>query len=187
MPYGSSLDFSNESSLEDMDDIGSLDNRDLAPPAPFWFSCAVIPQEQRPLLESPDLAQIAETVLNKVASRHSGQLWGYVILPAAVHLVLEVEEARDYHLWVEEFKDVSEKNLIKRIQQVHASLLDDIIFYNPVWGGVVYRFWQDGYHTQALNTPYAVSNRVADLLQKPVEAGLVNHSRAWPFSSYRGE
>ena len=114
-------------------------------------------------------------------------MWGYVILPDAVHLVLEVEEERQYHLWVEAFKAQSEKMLVDAILHQHPVLLDNITRFNPAWGGAIYRIWQEGYHTQPLHSIYAVSNRIADLLNKPVELGLVSDIKDYPYCSYQPE
>ena len=152
---------------------------------PFRFSCSVIVEHQTPLLATPSLAQrVVDTMLAVFVGQDS-QLWGYVVMPDAVHMVVEVGRERDYHVLVEAFKTRSEAVLIQEIQAHQTQLIDYIIRFNPAWNEAIYRVWQDGYHTQRLNTPYAVSNRVADLLTKPVEAGLVNTIGEWPFSNYQ--
>lgn len=152
---------------------------------PFRFACVIITHNQAPLLAKSALATLAMQTLVDLSTELNGQLWGYVVLPDAVHCVIEVEHERDYHLWVEQYKQMSETRLCEAIQVTHPDLLDDITQFNPAWSEVIYRFWQDGYHTQSLASPYAVSNRVADLVRKPVELGLVEDIGAWQFSSYQ--
>ena len=158
---------------------------DIDPAEPFRFSCAIITHNQVPFLGKSALASLAQDILVELSHELAGQLWGYVIVPDAVHCVVEVEQERDYHIWVEQYKQTSEVRLNQAIQTGHPDLLDEITQFNPAWGEVIYRFWQDGYHTQNLASPYAVSNRVADLVRKPAELGLVEDMRDWPFSSYQ--
>jgi hypothetical protein len=67
----------------------------------------------------------------------------------------------------------------------YDDLLDAITLFHPAWGEPIYQIWQTGYHTQLLHSPYAVSNKVADLVYRPVAQGLVSRPEDWPFSSYR--
>lgn len=155
------------------------------PEEPFRFACTILTLDHMPLLQSMALAQLAMDILLETADRADVILWGYIILPESVQFVVEVEHERDYHLWVDHFKTTSEKQLCEAILAQHELLIDQITHFNPAWGEAIYKCWQDGYHTQALSSPYAVSNRVADILRKPVDIGLVNHLEEWPFSSYR--
>ncbi len=159
--------------------------REIDPDEPFRFACAIMTHNQVPFLGKSPLATLAQNIIQEVSAELAGQLWGYVVLPDAIHCVIEVEAERDYHVWVEQYKQVSETKLCEAIQNHHPDLIDAITQFNPAWGEVIYRFWQDGYHTQNLASPYAVSNRVADLLNKPIELGLAETIEAWPYSSYQ--
>jgi hypothetical protein len=151
----------------------------------LWFFCTCLTWEQTPFFNTPALARIVQDTLLKTIARHPIRVWGYVILPAMMQAVVEVDYADIYQTWIEEFKATSEQSLVKAILTRYKTWLDAISFFNPVWGEVIYRVWQEGYHTQSLHSPYAVSNRVAELLQKPVEEGLASSIEAWPFSSYQ--
>lgn len=157
------------------------------PADPFRYACAVVTEAQMPVMGVSALAELAMDTLLDISSQQDGQLWGYVILPDAVHVVLEVEVERQYHLWIEAFKVQSEKVLVDAILHQYPGLLDQITRFNPAWGGAIYRIWQEGYHTQPLHSIYAVSNRIADLLKKPVELGLVTDIKDYPYCSYQPE
>jgi REP element-mobilizing transposase RayT len=160
---------------------------DADPDEPFRFASAIITEGQMPILRVASLAELATNTLLEIFDQHDGQLWGYVILPDSVHLVLEVAEERLYHVFVDAFKDQSEKRLVDAILKYHPALLDRVTRFNPAWGGAIYRIWQEGYHTQPLHSIYAVSNRVAELFNKPVELGLVTDIKDYPYCSYQPE
>jgi hypothetical protein len=151
---------------------------------PFRFSCTVIVRNQARLFENAGLAKLVMDCLVSIAKGKPGQLWGYVVLPDMVQMVIEVNDEPDYHRWVEEFKVTSETQLCDAIRTQYEHLLDYITLYNPAWTEPTFRIWQEGYHSQPLHSPYALSNRVADLVNKPVELGLVDNLGDWGFSSY---
>ncbi len=152
---------------------------------PWRFFCLVSTHNGVALLTTNELAQVALDALQDTVEKHNGQLWGYVILPASVQFVIEVTSERAYHHYVEAFKAASEQALIEAIQAGYEVLLDAITFYNPAWPQPVHHIWQSGYQTQLLPSAYALSNKVADLVQRPVEMGLVKQPADWAFSSYQ--
>lgn len=156
-------------------------NRDAEP---WRFFSIVMIREQHALLNQNDLARVVIEHLEDAVEQHALQMWGYVVLPDSVQFVIEVVQERDYHVMVEAFKAASEPQLVAAIKSSHEMLLDQITFYNPAWPQPQFLVWQAGYHTQLLDSPYAVSNKVADLMHKPVALGLVNRPEDWPYSSY---
>lgn len=157
------------------------------PDEPYRFFCTVPTLNQVALLARPNLAAavIAQLKATTAAINPAHQLWGYVVLPESVQFVLEVEAERDYHLFVETFKEASTLSITHQILSHDEDLIDSITFFNPAWPAPVYQIWQAGYHTQLLESPYAISNKVADLIFKPVALGLVAHPADWPYSSYQ--
>lgn len=138
-----------------------------------------------PLFEDHNLAQLVLTQLKQVLSDYNTQLWGYVVLPDSVQIVVETESETAYHQAIEAFKASSESLLCEKIKADYPNLVDAITFYNPAWDKPVYLIWQGGYQTQLLPSVYALSNKIADLVQRPVALGLVASPADWPFSSYQ--
>jgi hypothetical protein len=99
--------------------------------------------------------------------------------------VVEVDEEKHYHECVEAFKASSEKILVEIINNEHENLIDDITFYNPAWKEPSFLIWKAGYQTQLLSSMYALSNKIADIVTKPVALGLVESPKDWIFSSYQ--
>lgn len=151
------------------------------------FFCIVFTRDQKPLLKYPALAEKAVQLLRDTVASCHAQLWGYVVLPDSVQFVIEVEKENDYHTCVETFKTSSEKVLVETIKAKHKHLIDRITYYNPAWTEPSYLVWKAGYQTQLLSSMYALSNKIADLVTKPVDLGLVDNPEDWLFSSYRAD
>ncbi len=150
---------------------------------PWRFFCIV--SARAPILDNTPLAQTVIARLRQSVTNQQGQLWGYVVLPDSTQFVVEVPTERAYHVCVEDFKQASELTLCDIVQNRHKNLLDAITFFNPAWTKPMYLIWEAGYHTLLLSSAYAMSNKVADLVNRPVEMGLVDHPGDWKFSSYR--
>ncbi len=152
----------------------------------IWrFFCIVFTRDQKPLLNMRSLSEASVNLLKSVMSDCNVQLWGYVVLPDSVQFVIEVKEEKHYHECVETFKSSSEKALVEIITNEHENLIDDITFYNPAWKEPSFLIWQAGYQTQLLSSMYALSNKIADIVTKPVVLGLVENPEDWEFSSYQ--
>jgi hypothetical protein len=149
------------------------------------FFCIVSTREQKPLLQPSALAEKLVALLKDAMDSCNAQLWGYVVLPYSVQFVIEVEKEKDYHNCIEAFKESSEKAVVVAIQSEHEHLVDQITYYNPAWTQPSYLIWKAGYQTQLLSSMYALSNKIADLVTKPVELGLVEKVEEWAFSSYQ--
>lgn len=152
----------------------------------IWrFFCTVFTRDQKPLLKKHSLAIATVDLLKSTLLDCNVQLWSYVVLPDSVQFVVEVDEEKHYHECVEAFKSSSEKTLVEIINNDHENLIDDITFYNPAWKEPSFLVWQAGYHTQLLSSMYVLSNKIADIVTKPVVLGLVERPEDWVFSSYQ--
>lgn len=151
-----------------------------------WRFLCIVPA-RAPILAHDTLAHPIIEHLKQAVVRQNGHLWGYVVLPDSVQFVVEMPTEHSYHLCVEDFKESCEPSLREVVEARHPELLDAITFYNPAWTKPLYLIWEAGYHTKLLSTAYALSNKVADLVNRPVELGLVDHPGDWKFSSYQSE
>lgn len=147
----------------------------------YWGLVTTV--NQAPIFAHDALAAQMISLLQQTASHAVQHLWGYLVLPDALQFVVQTDSDHDYPLFVERLKRHSQPALVDAIRRHYEDLLDAITFYHPAWQTPIYQVWQAGYHTRALNTPYALSNKVVEMLQKPVELGLVETAAAWRFSS----
>ena len=142
-------------------------------------------REMKPILAQDELRQTILDVMNAEIVAHDSQLWGYVILPDSIQLVVEVPTENTYHVLMEAIKSAAEQQVIDIILSRFQDLLDMITYYNPARTQPTYLVWQGGYHTQLLSSIYSLSNKIAYLVQRPVTLGLVDRPEAWAFSSFK--
>lgn len=134
-----------------------------------------------PLLATPALARAVCAGLEACVAHVPGRLWGYVVLPDAVRLVLgpvEQELLQDFVTQVKAETTARALDAIRRTDNVCA--LDAVLRFSPVWGGALYRVWQDGFHCTWLHGPAQLHHALEMLRQAPVRAGLVADSSDWP-------
>ena len=136
-----------------------------------------------PLLARPRLARLTARTLRDCASVAPGRLWGYVVLPEAVRLVVGPTADDALAAFVDEIKARTGKQLLEAILRASDDeTLDMVLRYTPVWGGAIYRVWTPGYHRHVFWTEYKLSNALYEMLQAPVEAGLVERAEQWPYT-----
>lgn len=150
----------------------------------YTFWSFVTTHQQNPLFQQPILAEIVVRYITEDLATQVQQLWGYVVLPDGLQVVVEVDTEQLYHECIETLKAQTQVLLYPFIEKNFPTLLDSITFYHPLWHKPIYQVWQAGYHTQPLASPYAISNKVAEMVNKPVELGLAKTSSAWRYSSF---
>jgi REP element-mobilizing transposase RayT len=155
-------------------------------PDDFYAQVILIVTDQAPLLATPRLARQVVTVLDSCVSAAPGELWGYVVLPDAVRLIVGPTGEEQLETFVDLIKQRTGERLINTILRADDDSLDAILRYNPVWGGVSYQVWQPGSHRAVFWTEYKLSNALYDLRQAPVEAGLVALAGDWPYTWIAG-
>lgn len=134
-----------------------------------------------PLLADPRLARRLAALIDASEPDAPGRLWGSVIVPDAVRLIVGPTEEDALDAFVKRFKQASAARLLETIRRADDDALDRVLFYNPVWGGAIYHVWQAGYHRQILRTEYRLSNALFELGQIPVQRGLAESPDRWPY------
>ncbi|MBI5957401.1 MAG: hypothetical protein HY866_01610, partial [Chloroflexi bacterium] len=136
------------------------DGWDFEQPQEAYAQLIITVIERAPLLAIPRLARIAVEVLADSRRYTPGILWGGVVLPEAIRLV--IGPAHDDRLidFVDQFKAQTEKRLLAAILRADDDSLDMVLRYTPVWGGVIYRVWEAGCHRSIFWTEYKLSNAV---------------------------
>ena len=149
-----------------------------------WTSVILTTLDRALLLAAPRLARIACAALDACAPDGPGRLWGYVVLPDAVRLVVGPAEGDALSAFVERVKARTAGDLLAAIcRGEDADALDAVLRFNPAWGGAIYRVWAAGFHCAPLWTEARLSSALYALRQAPVSAGLVARSEDWPYQS----
>jgi REP element-mobilizing transposase RayT len=135
-----------------------------------------------PLLANPRLARVAAAALRACSAAAPGRLWGYVVLPETVRLIVGATDDDALVAFVDWVKARTGERLLEAIRRAQDETLDVVLRYSPVWGGAIYRVWTPGCHRHVFWTEYKLSNALYELLQAPVEAGLVERADQWPYT-----
>lgn len=151
------------------------------PPEDFYAQVIMVVQNHAPLLAYPRLARIAAQVVETCVDQAPGQLWGYLVMPEYVRLVVGPSNLDRLDPFIDTLKTQISARLLDTICRADDDSLDWVLRYNPVWGGAIYEVWQSGYHRQLFWTEYKLSNALYEMGQLPVAAGLVRQSDEWPY------
>jgi REP element-mobilizing transposase RayT len=151
-------------------------------PDEFYAQVIFTVLDSAPLLADPRLARLTVAALRDCASAAPGRLWGYVVLPETVRLIVGPTAEDALAAFVEEVKARTGERLLEAILRAADETLDVVLRYTPVWGGAIYRVWTPGYHQQWFWTEYKLSNALYQMVQAPVETGLVERADQWPYT-----
>ena len=150
-------------------------------PTDFYAQVILTVADQAPLLGRPRLARQTMAALASCSADAPGELWGYVVLPDAVRLIVGPTDEDSLERFVALVKRRTRARLMEVILRSDDETVDAVLRYSPVWGGVNYQVWQMGSHRVIFWTEYKLSNALYDLRQAPVLAGLVEQAGDWPY------
>jgi putative transposase len=122
------------------------------------FSC----YQRAPLLNNDHARLIFEQILERTRLTHQFYLFGYVLMPEHVHLLLS--EPRRQTLG----------NTMRVLKGEASKLLK----------GDHQHFWQTRYHDFNVLTHHKLVEKLKYLHRNPVDRGLVEAPEAWPWSSF---
>ncbi len=156
-------------------------------PADFYAQVILTVTDQALLLSVPRLARQTMIALESCITAAPGKLWGYLVLPDSVRLIVGPTDENQLELFVALVKQCTHARLMDVILRSDDETVDAVLRYNPVWGGVNYQVWQTGSHRAIFWTEYKLSNALYELRQAPVAAGLVAQAEDWPYSWVAGD
>lgn len=136
------------------------------PAEPLACEVVIVTVDQAPILARPRLAQAAVGAWRQV---DAAAIRACAALPDQMHAVIETADPARLNRAVAQYKALSEAALLDAIRRYYADdLLDAVTRYTPVWPGVVYRVWQDGYHCLALYTEASVTRKLIALRDRGI-------------------
>lgn len=147
----------------------------------YYAQITLVVRDHAPLLARPQLARAAFEAVRAAAPEAPGRLWGALVLPALVRLIAGPADDAGLDVFAASVKARAAEHVLAQIRRAGDDALDLVLRYSPVWGGAIYRVWQDGYHRQALWSEYRLSNALYALARLPVEAGLAHAPGDWPW------
>ncbi len=110
-----------------------------------------------PLFARPRLRRLAAQALEARCAAAPGRLWAYAVTTCTVRLVVGPTEPAALDAFVFQLKGWVAAPVLCAIQRADDETLDAVLHYNPVWGGALYRLWENGHHCQWLWSAYHLS------------------------------
>lgn len=154
---------------------------DEAPGSGGYARLTLVVCDHAPLLAWSRLARAVFDVVQASGGHAPGRLWGALVLPEIVCVIVGPGDATALDKYVTPLKAWAAERVLAIIRQSDDDTLDTVLRYSPVWGGAIYRVWQAGYHAKVLWTEGQLSNALYALAQRPVEAGLARSPDEWPW------
>jgi putative transposase len=148
------------------------------------FSC----YHRYPFLTSETAIRIFLKHFNRMRQRYHIKIYGYVVMPEHVHLVLQPPDDVRLGQTIGRLKGVSSREIRLAEARVAVSSAQDIRHQGPIQ---VVRdreerdaFWQRRCYDHNCRTPESVVEKINYCHLNPVKHGLVNDPAEWCWSSY---
>ncbi len=130
---------------------------------------------RRRLLATDESRRIFESALERVRRSFSLRVYGYVIMPEHVHLLLSEPE-----------KDTLADALKSLKQGVSRRLIGNLpLKPKPCLNGAPEHFWQKRYYDFNIRDNPQFVEKLRYIHRNPVKAGLCEHPEDWEWSSFR--
>ena len=139
------------------------------------FSC----HQRLEFLTRPAIVEVFLQTLQWIRTHHGIRIFGYVVMPEHVHLVLYPPDSIRLGPIIGELKSKSASRIISEkllvLPGACAKRKD---------GKVRQAFWQPRCYDHNCRTQQAVSEKIIYCHKNPVTRGLVAHPDQWPWSSH---
>ncbi|HKM81715.1 MAG TPA: transposase [Candidatus Acidoferrum sp.] len=136
--------------------------------------------QRRALLGTAQARNLAAQILGEVRAKYGFALFGYVIMPEHVHLLIGESPAASPAKVVQVFK-----------QRVSRRMREKKCLEEPQSGlsfsgeeAELRRFWQRRYYDFNVYTRGKLNEKLDYMHANPVKESLVGHPRDWPWSSW---
>jgi putative transposase len=145
------------------------------------FSCFY----RRPLLAGERSCRWFLDSLQRAREKHPFDLWGWVIMPEHVHLLLWPHEGVRISPLLASLKLPVAKRAIAYLEENDPSYLDRLLDVQPN-GARAHRFWQrGGGYDRNIRTAQKAYEKLKYIHLNPIRRKLVTRVEDWPWSSAR--
>ena len=134
------------------------------------------------LLTDPNVIESFLHELDSIRKKYDLKLFGYVIMPEHVHLVVHPRDGLGLGRVIGELKSLSARSMLPLLQGNHARLTDRLIVTRG--GEERLAFWQLRCYDHNCRTPETVKEKIVYCHKNPVVRGLVADPGEWRWSSY---
>ncbi len=149
------------------------------------FSC----YRRQPLLMKHGAGEMFEQALEEARVKYGFYVFGYVVMPEHVHLLVSEPERGTLATAIKALKQSVARRQVRLGAGLSSPKQKDPHKQNPiVWGTQnqgARHFWQTRYHDFNVCTPEKRVEKLKYIHRNPVHRGLVEKPEDWPWSSYR--
>jgi len=123
--------------------------------------------------------------LEKARSKHDFDLWGWVIMPEHVHLMILPKTESSISKILASIKIPVSRLACSWLKKNSPNSLSQITDKQPS-GNYIYRFWQrGGGYDRNISSVQELYEKLNYMHKNPVRRGLVEHPGDWHWSSFR--
>lgn len=121
--------------------------------------------------------------LRNIKAKYNFKLYGYVIMPDHVHLIILPPEKTKLAIIINELKSLTAREVLHYWKIKNLNVLKHLVIKKD--GVKRHAFWQRRYYDHNCRTRDIVLTKLEYCHNNPIKAGLVETPEQWRWSSYR--
>ena len=136
---------------------------------------------RQPLFDPAGRKDLFLSLLEELRIQYVFVVFGYVVMPEHVHLLLSEPKHKDLSIVMQVLKQRVSRDVHQRLSRTASSA-------QRPWRSTApdeFHFWQPRFHDFNVYTPHKFTEKLNYIHNNPVRRGLVTQPGDWPWSSYR--
>jgi len=135
------------------------------------------------LFKTSETKNIFVVNLNKLRNKYKYKLYGYVIMPNHVHLILHPPDEDKIGIFIGALKSITAREILNLWRSKDLKLFNKLKIDKD--GKSRFAFWQRRYYDHNCRTSETIIEKINYCHNNPVKQGLVEDPPQWHWSSYR--
>ncbi len=137
---------------------------------------------RQPLFTPHERKDLFLVILEQVRKRYQGSIFGYVVMPEHIHLLLSEPKRKDLSTFMQVLKQRVTDRVYPRSRRPGLSRQAEL---RPSVTPGPRHFWQPRFHDFNVFTRYKFIQKLRYIHRNPVARGLIESPEQWRWSSYR--
>jgi putative transposase len=119
-------------------------------------------------------------------SKYKAKLFGFVLMPNHIHLIIETVNAETISAFMRDFKKFTSTKIRKQLEVDERTDLREKLILNAVGKKrQIFKLWMDRFDDVVIYTEKIFYKKLDYIHFNPVKAGIVNSPEEWKYSSYK--
>jgi putative transposase len=150
----------------------------------FFVTTTVVNFER--IFHSDKYFDILTDSLIFLISKYKAKLFGFVLMPNHIHLIIETVSAETISAFMRDFKKFTSTKIRKQLEVDGRVDLREKLLTNAVGvKGQVFKLWMDRFDDVMIFTEKIFYEKLNYIHFNPVKAGFVKSPEEWRYSSYQ--